>query len=119
VKIIIICVLDINRPLGLHNLDFKNSWLNQNWFNQLSIKKHQVGWHLKYSQKLTSKKNSHKIYSFCVLGQKNPLCDIPWHKHTKPPKICNHKYNISVITLFGNVWTSYLELFLFVLSIFD
>jgi len=50
------------------------------------MNKHQVGWHLKYSQKLTSKKNSHKIYSFCVPGKKNPSCDILGHKHTKPPK---------------------------------
>jgi len=83
------------------------------------MNKHQVGWHLKYSQKLTSKKNSHKIYSFCVPSQKNPSCDILVHKHTKPPKNCNHKYNISTITLFGNVWTSHLELFFIVLSIFD
>jgi len=39
--------------------------------------------------------------------------------HTKPPKNCSHKYNLSTITFFGNVWTSHLRLFLFVLSIFD
>jgi hypothetical protein len=41
------------------------------------------------------------------------------HKHTEPPKNCNHKYNLSVINFFGNVWTSHLKLFLRVLSIFD
>ncbi len=39
-------------------------------------------------------------------------------KHIKPPKICNHKYNLSIIIIVGNVWTSHLGLFLFVLSIF-
>jgi hypothetical protein len=38
------------------------------------------------------------------------------HKHTKPPKNCNHKYSLFVINFFGNVWTSHLGLFLFVLS---
>jgi hypothetical protein len=32
-------------------------------------------------------------------------------KHTKPPKNCNHKYNLSTINFFGNVWTSHLKLF--------
>jgi hypothetical protein len=41
------------------------------------------------------------------------------HKQTKPPKNYSHKYNLSTITFFGNVWTSHLGLFLFVLSIFD
>jgi hypothetical protein len=37
-KIVITCVFDINGPSGLHDLDFKNSYLNENWLNQLSIK---------------------------------------------------------------------------------
>jgi hypothetical protein len=41
------------------------------------------------------------------------------HKHIKPPKYCSHKYNLFIIIFFGNVWTSHLGLFLFVLSIFD
>jgi hypothetical protein len=41
------------------------------------------------------------------------------HKHTKPPRNCSHKYNISIIIIFGNVWTSHLGLVLLVLSIFD
>jgi hypothetical protein len=41
------------------------------------------------------------------------------HKHTKPPKNCNHKYNLSAINFFCNVWTSHPKLFLFVLSVFD
>ncbi len=41
------------------------------------------------------------------------------HKHTKPPKNCSHKYNLFTITSFGNVWTSHLELLLFLKSIFD
>jgi hypothetical protein len=41
------------------------------------------------------------------------------HKHIKPPKNCNHKYNLSVITFFGNVWMLHFGLVLFVLSIFD
>jgi hypothetical protein len=41
------------------------------------------------------------------------------HKHIKPPKNCSHKYNISTINFFGNVWTSHLGLFLFVSSIID
>jgi hypothetical protein len=40
-------------------------------------------------------------------------------KHTKPPKNCSHKYNLSVIKFFGNVWTSHLRLFIYILSIFD
>jgi hypothetical protein len=36
------------------------------------------------------------------------------HKHTKPPKNCSHKYIFSIITSFGNVWTSHFDLFLFV-----
>jgi len=36
-----------------------------------------------------------------------------------PPQNSNHKYNLSTITFFGNLWTSHLGLFLFVLSIFD
>ncbi len=43
----------------------------------------------------------------------------PGHKHTKPPKNCSHKYNLSPITFFGNVWTSHLELLLFLKSISD
>ncbi len=35
------------------------------------------------------------------------------------PRNCSHKYNVFAITIFGNVWTSCLGLFLFVLSIFD
>ncbi len=34
------------------------------------------------------------------------------HKHTKPPKNCNHKYNVFVIITFDNVWTSHLGFFL-------
>ncbi len=34
------------------------------------------------------------------------------HKHTKPPKKFNHKYNLYAIIIFGNVWTSHLEFFL-------
>jgi hypothetical protein len=36
-KIVIICVLDIDGLLWF-DLDFKNSQLNENWFNQLPIK---------------------------------------------------------------------------------
>jgi hypothetical protein len=36
-----------------------------------------------------------------------------------PLKVIGHKYNFSAITFLGNVWTSHLGLFLFVLSIFD
>jgi len=35
-----------------------------------------------------------------------------------PPKIFSHKYNISTIKFFDNVWTSHLGLFLLVLSIY-
>jgi hypothetical protein len=65
-----------------HQWPFGASW---SWFQkfitkskliQLIIyKRHQVGWHLKYFQKLTSKKNSQKIVSFCVPNQKNHV----WH----------------------------------------
>ncbi len=41
------------------------------------------------------------------------------HKHTKPPKNCNDKYNLPTIIFCGNVWTSHLGLFLFVLTTFD
>jgi hypothetical protein len=41
------------------------------------------------------------------------------HKHTKAPKNCSHKFFFFAISFFGNVWTSHLELFLFVLIIFD
>jgi len=40
-------------------------------------------------------------------------------KYTKPPKNCSHKYNLSIIKFFGNIWTSHLGLFLLVLSIYD
>jgi hypothetical protein len=39
-------------------------------------KRHQVGWHLKYFQKLISKENLEKLDSFWVSDKKNPLCDI-------------------------------------------
>jgi hypothetical protein len=39
-------------------------------------------------------------------------------KHIKSPKNCNHKYNLSAINFFSNVWT-HLGLFVFVLSTFD
>jgi hypothetical protein len=41
------------------------------------------------------------------------------HKRTKAPENCSYKYNPFAINFFGNVWTSHLGLFLFVLSIFD
>jgi hypothetical protein len=40
-------------------------------------KRYQIGWHLKYSWKITSKKNSQKINSFYVPDKKNSSCDIP------------------------------------------
>jgi len=57
----------------------------------------------------------------------NISLNLKWHvnahtlgwKHTRPPKNCSHTYNLSTINFFGNVWTSHLGLFLFVLSIFD
>jgi hypothetical protein len=39
-------------------------------------KRHQVGWHFKYSQKLTSMENLQKSDSFWVLDKKNLSCDI-------------------------------------------
>ncbi len=36
-----------------------------------------------------------------------------------PSKIVGDKYNLFAITFFGNILTSHLGLFLFVLSIFD
>jgi hypothetical protein len=41
------------------------------------------------------------------------------HKHIKPPKNYNRKYNLSAINFFCNVWTSHPRLFLFVLIVFD
>jgi hypothetical protein len=35
-----------------------------------------------------------------------------------PPKNCSHKYNLFIIKIFGDIWTSHLGLFLLVLSIF-
>jgi hypothetical protein len=66
-----------------HQWPFRTSrsWLQKfitRWklIQSIIYKKHQVGWHLKYSLKLTSKKNSQKKNSFCVHHQKNPLCYI-------------------------------------------
>ncbi len=57
------------------------SWLQKfitksKLIQSIIYKRHQVGWHLKYSQKLTSKKNSQKLNSFCVPDQKTFSCDI-------------------------------------------
>jgi hypothetical protein len=77
VKIVIICVLDINGPLGASQSWFQKFVTKSKLIQSIIYKRHQVGWHLKYSQKLISKKNSPKIDFFCVLDKKNLSCDIP------------------------------------------
>jgi hypothetical protein len=64
----------------LHQWPFGTSWY---WFQKIIIKwkliqsiiykRHQVGWHLKYSQKIASKKNSQKINSFYVPSKRIDL----------------------------------------------
>jgi hypothetical protein len=44
--------------------------------------------------------------------------DLRW-KHIKPTKNYKHKYNIYAINFGGNIWTSHLGLFLFILNILD
>jgi len=66
-----------------HQCPFEAS---QSWFQKfitkskliqsIIYKRHQVGWHLEYFQKITSMKISQKIDSFCVLDKKNLSCDI-------------------------------------------
>jgi len=75
VKIVIICVLD-QWPFGASRSWFQK-FITKSKLIQSIIYKRQVGWHLKYSQKLASKKNFQKIDSFCVPNQKNLSCDIP------------------------------------------
>jgi hypothetical protein len=38
-------------------------------------------------------------------------------KHTTPPKNCNHKHKNYAFEFFGYIWTSHLEVFLFISSI--
>jgi hypothetical protein len=38
---------------------------------------------------------------------------IKWNKHTKPPQNCNHNYNLSANTVFGNIQISHLGFFIF------
>jgi hypothetical protein len=52
------------------------------------------------------------------LGLINVDLELGW-KHIKPAQNCSHTYNLSTMNFFGNVWTSHLEIFLFVLNIFD
>jgi hypothetical protein len=71
-----------------YHLCFWHQWpfgASRSWFQifitiskliqSIIYRKHQIGLHMKYFKKIPSKKNSHKIDSFCVLI-KNPLCDI-------------------------------------------
>jgi hypothetical protein len=68
VKIIFVYVFDINGPSWLQNFITKSKLIQE-----IICKTHQIGWHLKYPQKLTSKENLQKLDSFWVPDEKNPF----------------------------------------------
>jgi hypothetical protein len=64
-------------PFGVLGFQFQKFITKSKLIQSITYKKHQIDWHLKYFQNLTSKKNSQKIdFFFCVFDQKKSFM---WH----------------------------------------
>ncbi len=76
VKIVIICVLDINGPFGASQFWFQKFITKSKLIQSIICKRHQVSSHLKYSQKLTSKFFFQNVDSFHAPNKKKSFM---WH----------------------------------------
>jgi hypothetical protein len=94
-----------------HQWPFRITWTwfqkfisRKNWFNQIIRKRYQIGWHLKYSLKLTSKKNSQEIDSFCVMIKKIPRATfLKYFPYAFIFHIKTHVF-VNLIRVFTSTW---------------